>query len=108
MYSTNTHYLCLLMDKEGLKGGGTMGYRKGLYVIVFSVRGWLIQSSNTSKKEYDKVPQSFVFLKTPLPSSHTHYKFWFQRKMWPPGIVSIPACSVIDMTHLLCTHSESH
>lgn len=38
------------------------------YVIIFSIRGWLTQGSNISKKGDDRVPLVFVFLRMLPPS----------------------------------------
>lgn len=70
---------------------------------VFSVGRWLIQGRNTRKKGYDRVPQSFVFLRMPLPSLCVQSKFWFQWKAWPFRAISTPTYSAVGIAHLVLT-----
>ena len=80
------------------------------YLIIFCVSGWLIQGSNTSKKEPDRVPCSFMFLRTPLPSSCHQTQFWSKWKASPHRARSYPTYSVIDWTHFASpwTHIMVH
>lgn len=50
------------------------------YVLVFSISGRLMQGSNMSKKESDRVPWSFVFHSMPLSSFSVQSKSWFEWK----------------------------
>lgn len=66
---TNTLYLWLIDEKERMERKRNYGLSLlslSFCVTVFGISDWL-EGSNLSKKGYDRVPRSFVFLK--LPSS---------------------------------------
>lgn len=79
-----------------------------LYIVIFSLGGWLIQRSDLSKKRYDRVPKLFIFLKMPLLSFCIWSKFWFEWKAQLLRAVSAPIHSVKDVTYLLCTCFDFH
>lgn len=47
---------------------------------------WLITGINISKKEYDRAPWSFPFLRTPPPSFYIQSNFWLEWEEWPLGL----------------------
>lgn len=63
VHSTNTTF-SLLMNKEGLKGKGTVNFPLSLsfYAIMFSVIGWLVEGSIEVKKGCDRVVGHLCFL----------------------------------------------
>lgn len=94
------------MNKEGLKGKGTIGYLSfSCYAIIFRLTGWLIQGSNTSKKRYDKLPRLFMFLRMELPSSAFEANSDSNRKC---SLSGLSAYSVEDITCLAWTCFEVH
>lgn len=69
-----------------------------------------IQGSNMNRKEYDRVPWWFVFLKTPSLSFRIQRKFTFEQKWGHLGLSATPTpiWLVTDMTQLPCTHFKFH
>lgn len=69
IHSTNTLYLWLIDEKERMERKRNYGLSLlslSFCVTIFGISDWL-EGSHLSKKGYDRVPWSFVFLK--LPSS---------------------------------------
>lgn len=72
-----------------------------LFVIVFILGRWPVHGG------YMSICSS-VFLIMPLFSFYAWSKFWFQLKTLSLRAVSVLTYAVVDATHLLCTHLESH
>lgn len=75
-----------LIFKEGLQG--TVGHSIfAFFVIIFSVSDWLEQGSNRNKKGYNRIPWSFLFPRTPLPSFWLVWnRFWL---VWKHGVLGL-------------------
>lgn len=72
------------MGKEILKGKGTMGCSVFPSLCCHFLRNcWLVQRNNTSKTVYDRIPWSFLFLRTRLPLSAFEANSGSDRKHGP-------------------------
>lgn len=69
------------------------------YHFLSCVSGWLLQESNKSKKQHDRVPCSFMFLRPSLPPFCNWSKFWLKWKASPCRAVRYPTYSNVDGTH---------
>lgn len=79
-----------------------------LFVIIFILGRWPVHGGYMGKNRYDGACWSSGFLRLPLFSFCAWSKFWFQLKTLSLRAVSVLTYSVVDATHLLRTHFESH
>lgn len=84
------------------------------YAIIFCTNSWLAEGSNTSKKRYNGIPQSSVFLR--MLSVCILSKFWFEWKAFKghqcPCLFSL-RCTTFTIAHfetrcapMLCSAPE--
>lgn len=105
IHAHSANILCLrLTDKQGSPEMERDCGLLHLYlfcVFMVSVRCWLIQGNNLSRKSCDRVPWPSMFLRTISPS-FAFGKFWFKCKVRPLKVFSACTFSVthIDITQL--------
>lgn len=75
----------LLKRTERKRNYGLACFSLSIYIISFSVTGWLIHGNNVSGKGCDRVPWLSV-----LPCLCFWSHFWFKGKASPFGAVSMP------------------
>lgn len=89
--------LSLLMNKVVRRGKRALSCSVFLYVVIFSVSGWLIQRS---KRGCDRFPWLFMFLGTPLPSLCFLSTFQFEGKHHRLGLSVPPLTQQVQCPYL--------